>query len=245
MKSSHNIRISTLHTLCFVITLVIIFLLNDSIDAQNNQVDFVKLNVELSQNTVSCIYQDSAGFMWFGTQNGLNKYNGIQTTIYENIPDDTNSITENTINKIIEGYEGEIWIATNGGLNVLKKDDYTFTRFISDSSINSLSISIISDLLKDYNNNIWVVAEYPSRYIRDKNCFKVYPIDYSEVSSEPIFLFQDKKNNLWLFHHKEIFLYDEIKDTFQLVFDGDDYNLNENTFYSDVVEYQDGSWYVN
>lgn len=219
-------------------------LLNQSLFAQTERFEFVALDLNLSHNSIYHIFQDSAGFMWFGTQNGLNKFDGIEITVFENIPDDTNSLTDNTINKIVEGNEGELWIATNSGVSLLQKDDYSFKRYLSVGADYTSQANIISDLFKDSNNEIWGVAEFPCRYIREKDDYKIYNIDYQEPSSEPTFFFQDSQNNLWFLHHKEIFLYDSLSDSFKLAFNGASIIDNELFYYSHAVEAQDGTWYV-
>lgn len=71
----------------------------------------------LSQSVVNCILQDSQGFMWFGTQNGLNRFNGYSFEVYNYRPADTTSLSNNWIYAIAEDREGNLWIGTKGGLN--------------------------------------------------------------------------------------------------------------------------------
>ena len=65
----------------------------------------------LSQSNVICILHDSRGFMWFGTRDGLNKYDGYSFTIYKNIPANSRSISNNFITGIAEDANGDLWIA--------------------------------------------------------------------------------------------------------------------------------------
>ena len=91
-----------------------------SIHAQSDQVRFEHITSEhgLSENVINCIFQDSKGFMWFGTDDGLNRYDGYNFTIFKPSPDDTTSINSNLIFAITEDHYGNIWIGTTGsGLN--------------------------------------------------------------------------------------------------------------------------------
>ena len=82
---------------------------------QNLKFEHLDINAGLSQNHVLCILQDSRGFMWFGTSDGLNKYDGYKFTFYKNDAKDSNTISNNFITGIVEDAEGIIWVATRGG----------------------------------------------------------------------------------------------------------------------------------
>ncbi|MBN2174367.1 MAG: histidine kinase [Bacteroidales bacterium] len=103
----------------------------------------------LSQSTVNCILQDRDGLIWFGTQDGLNVYDGIQFYQYQNIPSDPNSLSNNYILSLCEDSLGNIWAGTmSGGLNCLDKKTGQFQVFLHDPEDNT-GIS---------NNNIWALA---------------------------------------------------------------------------------------
>src|SRR5215208_8405867 len=72
----------------------------------------------LSQNAGLDIFQDSLGYLWIGTQDGLNRYDGYSFKVYKHDPDDEYSISHNSILTIAEGADGALWIGTwGGGLN--------------------------------------------------------------------------------------------------------------------------------
>lgn len=89
------------------------------------QYHFSNLSVKdgLSQLHVTCIYQDKLGYIWFGTRNGLNKFNGNSFEIFWNHADDEQSISSNTIACITEDAEGNLWVGTESGLNKLDKKE--------------------------------------------------------------------------------------------------------------------------
>jgi ligand-binding sensor domain-containing protein len=101
----------------------IIFLLLFSsvlLTAQNHDVKFDHLTVEegLSISVVYCILQDSRGFMWFGTQDGLNKFDGYRFTIFRHDPDDPNSLSDNNTTSLMWDRSGFLWVGTvEVGLN--------------------------------------------------------------------------------------------------------------------------------
>src|SRR5689334_7852902 len=98
---------------------------------RKSNIRFEHLGIDkgLSQSNVICILQDSRGFMWFGTRDGLNKYDGYKFTVYKNNADDKTTISNDYIQDMIEGKDGSLWIATRGG--GLNKFDREKNRFIS------------------------------------------------------------------------------------------------------------------
>src|ERR1035437_1549748 len=100
----------------FIRLLFIILFFSPMLQAQvqthpeNTKFKHLTVNDGLSDNTVSAILQDKEGFMWLGTNDGLNKYDGYKFTIYRHNPGDTNSIGAGLIGCIYEDKEGLIWI---------------------------------------------------------------------------------------------------------------------------------------
>jgi ligand-binding sensor domain-containing protein len=118
----------------FNLMFVITFLSNSFlVQAQGDDLIFEQIFLEqgLSQSIVKCILQDREGFMYFGTEDGLNRYDGYTFTVMRNNPEDLNSLSYNDINAMHLDFEGNIWIGTfNSGLN--KYNPYTkkVTRFL-------------------------------------------------------------------------------------------------------------------
>lgn len=111
----------------------------------------------LSQNTINCIYQDHDGFMWFGTQDGLNCYDGFEFRIYRSDPEDSASLSHNWIWDVTEDDSNNLWIATWNGLTKYDRTDRSFKRFMPDSADHG-SISGIrpASLFKDGQGSIWI-----------------------------------------------------------------------------------------
>lgn len=114
-----------------------VFLLPKSTAAQQDY-SFTQLKIEdgLSQSTVICMLQDSKGYLWFGTANGLNRYDGYNFKIFSNDPLDSTSISDNGIVSIMEDSEGYIWLGTvEGVLNRFDRKTGRFKRYFITSSI--------------------------------------------------------------------------------------------------------------
>jgi signal transduction histidine kinase/ligand-binding sensor domain-containing protein/CheY-like chemotaxis protein len=110
----------------------------------------------LSQNTVDCILKDSRGFMWFGTWNGLNCYDGYGFTIFKT-ENHTQSLSNNFVYSICEDHQANIWIATKSGLNKLITSTNQFVRFFHNSrDNNTVSSDKINIVYCDHEGAIWV-----------------------------------------------------------------------------------------
>jgi len=138
---------------------VLMFLVLPSAYSQRENIGFSHLSIEdgLSQNTVNCILKDSRGFMWFGTNDGLNKYDGYQFKIYRHSTQDSTSLSNNRVYSMIEDQKGNIWIATKSGLNRFIRETNSFKRYLSDPlNKQTLSHNFVRRVYEDSKGNIWI-----------------------------------------------------------------------------------------
>jgi ligand-binding sensor domain-containing protein len=129
----------------------------------------------ISQNSIQCIYQDKYGFMWFGTQDGLNKYDGYNYTTYKHIRNNSKSLPANNVLSICEDAEGNIWAATRiGGLSKYNRTYDWFINYKHDEKNNtSISNNNISYVYTDSKNNLWVGTDNGlNLYDKKTNSFK-------------------------------------------------------------------------
>ncbi len=123
-------------------------------------VRFEPISIEqgLSQSSVVAILQDRKGFLWFGTDNGLNRYDGYDFRIFRNDPSDPDSIGDSKIVTLLEDSLGRLWVGTSyGGLNLFDRDREEFIRARPDpADPRSLSSNGVSSLLEDRNGVLWV-----------------------------------------------------------------------------------------
>ena len=109
----------------------------------------------LSQSTVIAIHQDEMGQMWFGTRDGLNKYDGNRFTVFRNNPKDTTSISNNDILSIQKDKLGNLWIGTYNGLNCYNPIENTFKQYFHSNNDESLCNNTVWDV-KEIKNEIWI-----------------------------------------------------------------------------------------
>ncbi|HVO72799.1 MAG TPA: two-component regulator propeller domain-containing protein, partial [Ignavibacteriaceae bacterium] len=94
---------------------LIIFTFLVKANPQNITFGHLSLEDGLSNNSVNCLLQDHYGFLWFGTDDGLNRFDGYQIRIFRNDPGDTHSLSDNSIYSVFEDRAGFLWIGTNNG----------------------------------------------------------------------------------------------------------------------------------
>jgi len=114
----------------------------------------------LGPSSITCILQDRHGFMWFGSYDGLIKYDGYDFTLYKNSPLDSNSISDNNISAIYEDtiLPNTLWIGTiGGGLNKFDRDKKQFTRFLhDDGNPHRLSHNRVFAIYEDRAGILWI-----------------------------------------------------------------------------------------
>jgi GAF domain-containing protein/ligand-binding sensor domain-containing protein len=124
-------------------------------------VTFKHLTLEdgLSQISINCILQDAQGFMWFGTQDGLNKYDGHDFTVYKPIPGE-NSLGANFITALYQDQAGMLWVGTEGGgLDRFDRNAGRFVHYRSDpSDPHSLSNNYVRSIVPGEKNRLWIAT---------------------------------------------------------------------------------------
>ncbi len=200
-------------TLLFItlkVVLLFFFLISppDDLFSFQKQPEFDRISSTwgLSHDVVTCFFQDSKGFIWIGTVDGLNKYDGYSFMVFKNLPDDSASISGNVITAIAEDKTGNIWVGTkNSGLNRYNRSNNLFTCFdrTFQGNYSNRYGSIIS--LAEENNNLWTC--YENSIIKnldlDTKKFTDFPIDsLSGIPSGSIKIEKcklDRKNScIWI-----------------------------------------------
>ncbi len=160
----------------------------------------------LSNNLVFSVFQDSRGFIWIGTSDGLNKYDGYSFRQFYHDNDDMESIPHNVVTSICEDKNNAIWIATYGG--GISKFDFKKNKFKNYLSFNELkkgtSIKIINHIFPDSRGTLWISSKNEGliRFNPDNNRFTEYKTDPNSsgsISSNKIMsVFEDSNGNIWI-----------------------------------------------
>jgi signal transduction histidine kinase/ligand-binding sensor domain-containing protein len=146
-----------MNTYLKIIILLVLPMLNLTVLAQD--VKFKHLSIEdgLSQNTVYAILQDSMGFLWIGTQDGLNKYDGYQFTVYQHQPQNAHSLSHNEVYALYEDSKGHLWVGTRNGLNQYDRQRDEFIHYFHEpKNPNSLNHNYVLSIDEDNSGRLWV-----------------------------------------------------------------------------------------
>ncbi|WP_186758081.1 hybrid sensor histidine kinase/response regulator transcription factor [Echinicola salinicaeni] len=175
----------------------------------------------LPQNSVMAIMQDQKGFLWFGTDDGLAKYDGYQFTIFKHSPFNDFSLGNNVIRDLVQDKNGFIWISTEGGgINIFDPKTEKFLSLNEETNIPDLTNSAkTNNLIIDKNGDVWVSTlsdgiykicpEKNNKEITLNNYFKSFKINYlnkfnSSINDNKIWqVFEDSHGYIWIGTYEE------------------------------------------
>ncbi|MBI3195052.1 MAG: hypothetical protein HYZ34_11405, partial [Ignavibacteriae bacterium] len=177
-------------------TLLCAFLFLNVSSAQLREPFLQHITVEdgLSQSSVYCILQDKKGFLWFGTGDGLNKYDGYEITTYRHHQSDTNSLSDNTIRTLMEDKDENLWIGTADGLNRYNPRDGKYSFY---------QLGNAEALLQDSKGRIWSGGS-GGLWFHDsvRNIFHQYhyPTGHKKTNEHRSVksLLEDRSGNIWI-----------------------------------------------
>jgi PAS domain S-box-containing protein len=161
---------------------------------------FKRISVEqgLSQNSGYISFQDHYGFMWLGTSEGLNRYDGSGFRIFRNDPDDPTSLPNNTIYDIVEDTQQRLWVATRGGIARFDRDSETFARYQANpDDPRALGHPWVADLQVTRDGTLWAASRggLLHRYNPADDSFTRFQVHEESGGSN---LYEDRQGRLWL-----------------------------------------------
>jgi signal transduction histidine kinase/ligand-binding sensor domain-containing protein/DNA-binding response OmpR family regulator len=147
--------------------------------------EYFNINNGLPNNSVTSILQDHLGYLWFGTLNGLVKFDGHIMKVYQPDSDDTLSLNNRRITFIFEDQFGLLWIGTNTGLNLYNRKNENFTRYLNSNTIRTMTEDSFGNLWIAANNGLYLFNKHQNIFTHYKfeELGYVYDIEEDRVNS--------------------------------------------------------------
>lgn len=207
--SQHKFGLSKNILLKFIIVILIISInlpAKAYCEELNSKFEQITVDNGLSQSCVLTMLQDSQGFMWFGTQDGLNKYDGYNFVVYKYNELDSNSLSDNFILSIYEDISGRIWVGTeNGGLNKFDRHTEHFTHYTHNPENKySLGSNTVLSIYEDRFGTLWIGTKDGglNKFNKTTDQFIRYIHDLenpNSLGSNTVFsIYEDKFGTLWI-----------------------------------------------
>ena len=220
--------------------------------AQPKRLQFKYLTTDngLSSSIASCIIQDHKGFMWIGTPDGLNRYDGFNFVIYKNNPEDSASLADNVIRALFEDHNKNLFIGTENGLCMYDRIKDRFLNFFYDkvSPLKGLSCTV-SKIIEDSTGNLWLATNLGLVYFdRLKNRIDQYSHDANNpasISNNNVeYVFNDRLGRLWVATRGGLNIFLPESRTFKHVKWDDTGNSLSGTAFINIAEDMDGNiWF--
>jgi signal transduction histidine kinase/ligand-binding sensor domain-containing protein/DNA-binding response OmpR family regulator len=183
--------------------------------AQPEDLNFINFssNSGLSSNTVNCILKDRLGYMWFATEDGLNRFDGTSFKVYNHNVPDTNSIATNQLRALYEDPQGNLWAGTNRTLSLYDRKKDRFQNY------NIANGTAIRSICSDGAGHLWV-GSYAGLILFDpvSRQARYYTADPSGpgrlLTNTVLCVFKDSKRRLWVGTNRGLYLYQPRTDDF-------------------------------
>jgi len=175
-------------------SIILFFLFLSSIflySRSNFDFHFKKIQVDegLSENGVYCILQDSKGFMWFGTKDGLNRYDGVKFRAFRHNSQNPHSIGNNFIRTMMEGKDNNLYIGTDNGVYIMNTTEEIFTKIMSTTDEGIRISSAVNAIYQDSSGEIWITT-------MNQGVFKYNSVSQSIIKIE-LSKYNLEKNASW------------------------------------------------
>ncbi len=198
------------------ILLALLLALANGVRGQPAHLKFMSLTAKdgLLSNTVNAVLKDRYGWMWFGTDDGLNKFDGTNFTVYRHVPGDSTSLRANEILALFEDRQGNLWIGTSGGaLSLYDRRKDRFVHFPATGDTSGLVPNdVVRGVCSDREGKIWI-AQFASPYVLEPGSGKLtkrelgYKSGSLQSSLSLECIFADSDGRIWVGTDDGLFLY--------------------------------------
>lgn len=231
------------------IALILILLFSHFIPTKGTDYYFTHINGEngLSQSHVKSILQDSRGFLWFGTQNGLNRYDGTSMKVLH-CHDAKAGKSNSVISALFEHPDGQLWVGTDNGIYLYDFNKENFTFFDAQTQDgHRIEEQWIEDIVCDTHQNIWVIAPNLGVYRYDERKKELHHYILQKTADKskdfPQCILIDRDGKIWIgTNDAGIYLYDAARDSFIQCLDKEGNNALKGEFIFTLCDDSEQIW---
>ncbi|MBI3192978.1 MAG: hypothetical protein HYZ34_00765, partial [Ignavibacteriae bacterium] len=181
-----------------LVIIACMFLVTVFVQSGDLKFDRLSINDGLSENVVYCILQDRKGFMWFGTHDGLNRYDGYTFKVFRSDPFDSTSLCNNMVTALHEDKSGRLWVGTYNGLSLFDAKTETFRSFYHDSTrASSLSFNQVNAMCEDKNGRLLFATSIGVNEMISEGQFRRYGSS-NYLNDDVQSLFADSAGTVWV-----------------------------------------------
>ena len=182
---------------------------NNIVGAAGSGYSFKNFNTNngLSQNSVRTIMQDSLGFMWFGTKDGLNRFDGTTFKLFKFSPDGI--LSDNVFNRIIQDVDNNIWLSTDEGVYIYDQYNEHFHLFNRKTNDNDSVSGVVTDMVADEDGGIWMSVEGKGvfHYNQTNDVLDFYSTPIVEDGIKMVCLYPDNNKGIWVFPYSSFIIH--------------------------------------
>ncbi len=203
------------------IALLFLYGASTSLAQENSSFHFKKYQVGdgLSENAVYCTLQDTEGFMWFGTKDGLNRFDGSNFRHYQHKAGDENSVGNNFIRSISQKNRGHLYIGTDAGLYIMNIKNESFKKLNLRTKDNIAINTAVNSLLVDSRGILWVGTMFQGifKYSPNENILQKVKIENDLGLNATWSIIEDKSGTVWAGTRLGLLKYHSQDETFESV----------------------------
>lgn len=203
---------------CFLSGLFILLLLacftpevksNPGIETNNLSFDYYSIQQGLSNNKIHCILQDKKGWIWFGTSQGICRFDGYRFTVFKHDSEDSTSLEGDLVRTIFEDHKGQLWVGTeNGGLNKYNREKEVFEHFFYNNEPTGLKNVKIASIQDDKEGNLWVCTKTNLfKIINERKLVEVKPSILKTFAELYRVIYFDQEGRLLIGTNKGLYVY--------------------------------------